>query len=314
MKLTLITSLLLAMTTAGNPVLDGFFDFCKTTYEKGKEFSELGLDRMADWYYGQSVVAVESLNYAVREIYRDRKDAEEMSSIQDDMENLGMEDFMTGLFEFTGAVEKMVDNFGEAVEDMPGINYNKDEGVQWSMFRQSTSLVSPYEDLFRGLVADYRGQGEEAKQFYMLALLNPYLDRSLSDFSFLVTMPTDDLYDLSAELDVLARDYRAAMTDDSFYLGQPALIHWSAEYFREMGKKELNKEKNPELYIAIRYYEAALRADPFDPVNYEILARLCALVHNFRKMETLVNEGLVLDPDNEFYHEVVRIYDKHTAE
>lgn len=311
MKLTLLFSLLVAMTTAGNPVLDGLLGFCESTYEKGREFSELGLSRMADWYYGQSVVAVESLNYAVREIYRDRKDKAEMDDIRDDMENLGMEDFLSDLMTMTSAIEQFVDEFGNVVEDMPGINFNKDQGVQWSIFRQSVSLVSPYEDLFRGLVADFRGQAEEAKKGYMLAFLNPYLDRSLSDFSFLATMPTDDLYDLSLELDVLDRKYRDVMTDTSFYLGQPALIHWNAEYFRELAKKELQRENNPDVHIAIRYYEAALRVDPFDPVNYEILARLYALVHNFPKMESIINEALALDPDNAFYQEMIRIYDKY---
>jgi hypothetical protein len=314
MKLTLITSLLLAMTTAGNPVLDGFFDFCKTTYEKGREFSELGLDRMADWYYGQSVVAVESLNYAVREIYRDRKEKEEMDELNDDMENLGMEDFMSGLFAMADALEQAADKFGDAVADMPGINYNKDEGVQWSLFRQSTSLVSPYEDFFRGVVADYRGEGQEAMKFYCLALMNPYLDRDLVDFSFLGTMSLDDMYDLSYELDELDRNYSAAMSKKSFYFSLPALLRWSPEYLRWMAMEELKKENKPDVNVALRYCEAALMADPFDPVNYEITARLCAMTHNFKKMERIVNDGLMIDPDNVFYQELLRIYDKYVGE
>lgn len=300
------------MTTAGNPVLEGYLDFCEKTFEQGKEFSELGLTRMADWYYGQSVVAIESLNYAVREIYRDRKGKEEMDDLADDMDNLGMGDFMSGLFTMVDAIEQSVDKFGDAVADMPGINYNKDDGVQWSLFRQSISLVSPYEDLFRGLVADYRGQGEEARKFYTLATVNPYLDHSLCDFSFLAEMPVDDLYDLSLELCDLDRKYKAAMTDVTFYLSEPALIHWDAAIFREMARHELRKETNPNLRIAVQYCEAALKVDPFDPVNYEILARLCALTHNFRKMEKVVNEGSALDPDNAFYNELIRIYEKYS--
>lgn len=311
MKLTLISSLLLAMTTAGNPVLEGYLDFCEKTFEQGKEFSELGLTRMADWYYGQSVVAIESLNYAVREIYRDRKGKEEMDDLADDMDNLGMGDFMSGLFTMVDAIEQSVDKFGDAVADMPGINYNKDDGVQWSLFRQSTSLVSPYEDFFRGVVADYRGQGQEAMKFYCLSLMNPYMDRDLTDFTFLATMSLDDMYDLSYELDDLDRKYSAAMSRKSFYLGLPALLHWNPAYFRWMAMEELKKENNPDLHVALRYCEAALMADPFDPINYEITARLCALNHNFKKMERIVNDGLLIDPDNVFYQELLRIYDKY---
>jgi tetratricopeptide (TPR) repeat protein len=309
MLTTILASLLLAVQTAGNPVLDKFLDKCDSLYNVGLQFAEHGLPRMADWFVGQSVAGVASLNNAVMTLYREEREQAEHSALMSDLDEFDMADSFAGLFEFAEALQAGADKFGEAVNDIPGINIVDDE-VYWSTGRRCISLVSPYEDLFMGLISDFRGDADNAKYYYTLAYVNPFLDRDLCDFSFLARMDTDDLYDLSALLDSKEREYRAILSDNGFYLDLVALIHWDAPYFHGMARKVLEKE-NPDVFAAIKYCEAALRVDPFEPVNYEICGRLAALVGDYPKLEKLTNECLVFDPDNAFFNEVVRIYKKY---
>lgn len=308
----LLVSLLLAMQTAGNPVLEKFLEKADGFYAQGKDLSERGFDRLADWYTGQSVAAVASLNNAVRMIYRERTDKAEKDRIMSDLDEFDMAESFAGLFEFANAIEQGVEKFGEAVNDIPGVEI-KDNNVYWSEGRRSISLVSPYEDLFMGLIYDYNGDAPMAEYYYLLAYMNPYLDRDIADFSFLATMDTDDLYDLSSELDAREREYRVILKDTGFFLNLPALIHWDASYFHEMARKVL-KQSHPDVKAAMKYCEAALRVNPFDPLNYEIYGRLCAQNHKYRALEELTNECLVIDPDNAFFKEIVRIYKKYMEE
>ncbi len=298
--------------SVGQPTIDRLIRQCDSLYTIGFSFAAKGLNRMADWYIGQSVAAISSLRGAITDLYMAKKGVREDEEFVSDNEllksELGID--LSGLMDFAKALQGVAEEMGDAVETlMPGAEIGRDKTLWWPM-RESVSLVSPYGPLFHALVLDYKGNSTEAAKYYATALLNPYLDAGLVDFTFLADMEMEDLFALSRKLSSRENDYRNVFTGNDFYFELPADLPWCAEYHRAMAIEWLGGS-NPNYYTAIHYLEAALHVDPFDIVNYENLARLCVMTGNFRDLTTYVNEGLSLDPDNAFFNEVMKIYKKH---
>ena len=298
--------------SVGQPTIDRLIRQCDSLYTIGFSFAARGMNRIADWYVGQSVAAISSLRGAITDLYMSKKGVREDEEFVSDNEllksELGID--LSGLMDFANALQGVAHKMGDVVETlMPGAEIGRDKTLWWPM-RESISLVSPYGPLFHGLVLEYKGNKEEAAKYYAIAMLNPYLDPGIIDFGFLADMEMEDLFALSRKLSSRENDYRNIFSGNDFYFELPAYLPWSAEYHRAMAIAWLEGE-NPNYYTAFHYLEAALHADPFDIVNYENLARMCVATGNYRDLATYVTEGLSIDPDNAFFNGMAEVYKKH---
>ena len=304
----------LAPLSVGQPTIDRLIHMSDSLYTIGFSYAAKGFTRIADWYIGQSVAAVSSLKGAMVDIYQVKKGVQEDLEFEADNEliksELGFD--LSGLMEFANALQKGVEKFGEVVEDiMPGSDIDRYTSKIWWPVRESVNLVSPYGPLFHGLVLDYKGDRNGAVKYYATALLNPFLDPNLVDFTFLADMSMDELKTLVRTISERENDYRNVFHDDDFIFDLPADLPWSAEYHRARAIEALDRD-NPDYRTALRYCEAALQVDPFDIDNYENIARLCVMTGNFHDLATYVMEGLAIDPDNAFFRDVENIYRKYS--
>ena len=295
----------------GYPAADRLLHLCDSLYSLGVPFATNGYTRIADWYIGQSVTAVSAFRGAVNDFYYDRKKeaeaAETDQSVASVKESLGID--LSALLDFADminkAVDKMTEDFDAAI---PGDKLTKYDNIWWPL-KQNTNLVSPYGLLFRGLVLECHGDMDGAVECYAKAIMNPFLDPELVDFTFIADLGQEELLALSRLLSGRENDYRTLFTD-SFYFDQPALLPWSAEYHRAMATEAIMQDE-PDYRRALSYCEAALHVDPFDPVNYENVARLCIVTGNYLDLGRYVAEGLSLDPGNGFLLEADALFKKY---
>lgn len=298
--------------SVGQPTIDRLLHLTDSLYAIGFTFADKGYSRIANWYIGQSVAAISSLRGAATDLYHAKQEEARDARIAEGNEHVKNETGfdLNAILSIAEAVSSFADMLADEVKDQPlGFDIKHSQKVWWPA-RQSISLVSPYVPLLRGLVLDYQGDTDGAAECYTTALLNPYLDPELVDFTFLADMEPGELLALCRTLSGRENEYRTFFTGDGYFFDLPAKLPWSDEYHRAMAISWLDGE-TPEYYKAFGYLEAALHANPFNIVNYENLARLCVVTANYHDLATYVMEGLAIDPDNEFFLGMDRIYAKY---
>ena len=80
-------------------------------------------------------------------------------------------------------------------------------------------------------------------------------------------------------------------------------------YLRSLGLAVLDAD-GADYAGALRHFEAALAADPFDGDNFGACALMCLYMSDADMMFYYVNEGLYVDPENEGLNELADALNK----
>ena len=338
MKQLLFISILSVLSFCGNDdssaedILDGsvypeeraFLEEAVRLYESGEDCEDKGFALQANYYYGQAVVAVASFRYAVNELIlihkkkaddkaeQARKEAKKKQEAeeQEDWDDWEMEDEGGLLTAITKLSEKL-DPLAEKADSIGRIRDAKEEAEEIkSMWNQiaAQSLSSPYPYFFEGILFDYQGKKVEAAECYANALMNPHYPEEPWDFRFLAGLSREDLKALSRRLrekeDLLRQPF---VLNTSFY--KRDYRNWDDIYLCSLATDTL-KADTTAVGIALRYYEAALKANPFDPAYFVGCACLSARIGDGKQAAYYINEGLLLDPGHEGLNILLKAYNR----
>lgn len=162
----------------------------------------------------------------------------------------------------------------------------------------SMSYASPYPWYFEGLIFSSQGKNDEAQACYEKALMNPAFSAEHDEaLSVMLAMSVKELKATREKLAALEDKISAVYEWEQTAYSRETL-GFDDVYLRTLAKECL--EANPTDYRrAFRYYEAALKVNPFEGDNFVG----CALMHLYlEEMDEAffyVNEGLFVDPEHE---------------
>ncbi len=286
-----------------NPEETRFLQEMDQYFEKGEEFAQIALPVIANYYYGQAVVGVKSLDEAITAIYWEYKvkadkeeEQAEVDDLKDDVDFWGMEglgSFLDFTYALKDATEQLEDKSMEKADSLGMIEFNFSKDI-WDII-QGESIVSPYPEFFNGLVADYEGRAKDAGTHYARALSNPYMT-TVYDFSYLADLSMDELKAISSRLKDRVVEYGVNFTGKSTTPGDTSR-NWDPRWHIEQAQKCL-KEKNPSFMLAELHCRNALMAYPFDISMYIAGAEIAIMAKDIKQTAYYINNGLLLDPGN----------------
>ena len=175
-------------------------------------------------------------------------------------------------------------------------NKTEENTTDWDEIA-SMNYASPYPWFFKGMVRQAQDKVEEAAACYENALINPAFDGENARALFVLgTMTVDEIKELQKKLSDIEKEIY------SVYKPEPASIpadpmNFSDNYLCIKAREAL--EANAQDYKgAFRYFEAALKVNPFEGDNYTGCALMCLYLDNIDRAYFYVNEGLYADPQH----------------
>lgn len=301
-----------------------FLEEAARLYDRGEDCTDRGFALQAGFYYGQAVVAVASFRYAVNELIlihkkkadekaeQARKEAKKKQEEEDqeDWDDWETEDeggFLTAITKLADQLEPLA----QKADSIGKINDAKEEAKEIkSMWDQiaAQSLSSPYPYFFEGVLFDYQGKKKEAAECYANALMNPNYPEKPWNFRFLADLSRKELKALSRRLrekeDILRQPFAL---NTSFY--KRDYRNWDDAYLYSLATDTL-KADTTAVGIALKHYEAALRANPFEPTYFAGCAYLSARMGDGKQAAYYINEGLLLDPGHEGLNILLKAFNK----
>jgi len=164
----------------------------------------------------------------------------------------------------------------------------------WSTIAE-INYSSPYPSYFEGLLLDIQGKYEEALQPYIISSIMPYFPEEGLDFSYLKGMDITSLYTLRDNLRALEADLYKVYTP-KITGAQWDRYNFDSEYLRASSQENINIK---DYQKALHYAKLALKADPFDVLNWRN-ACFCALAANeYQTMGEYLDEAIVIFPEDE---------------
>lgn len=304
-------------------------------YDNGTDCTDKGFVLQANYYYGQAIVGVASFRYAVSEIILaqwakdpekaklkneeakrelEKKKREEEQKEEDDLETEDVGGLLSALNKFS---EKM-DLLTEKADSIENVYEAKDKADQakaeaelihgmWDQIA-AQSPSSPYPYFFEAVLFDYRGEKEKAAEYYANALLNPNSPEKPWDFRFLVDLSQKELNALSKRLKEKEELLRQSFVPE-ISLRKRDFHSWDDTYLCSLAIDTL-KADSTAVGAAFGLYEAALKANPFEPACFIGCAYLSAKMGNGRQAAYYINEGLLIDPGHEGLNMLLKAYKK----
>lgn len=306
------------------PVERAFLEEAARLYGLGEDCEDRGFTLQAGYYYGQTVVAVASFRYAVNELIlihkkeaddkaeQVRKEAKKKQEKeeQEDWDEWETEDeggFLTAITKLAEGLEPLAEKADSINKISDAIEDAKEIGSMWNLIA-AQSLSSPYPYFFEGILHDYRGEKKEAAECYANALMNPNYPEDPWDFRFLADLSRKELKALSRRLrekeDILRQPF---VPTTSFY--KRDCRNWDDTYLCSLAIDTL-KADTTAVGIAFRHYEAALRANPFEPACFVGCAYLSAKMGFGKQAAYYINEGLLLDPEHKGLNILLEAFNK----
>jgi tetratricopeptide (TPR) repeat protein len=160
------------------------------------------------------------------------------------------------------------------------------------------NYASPYPWFFEGLVCHAQNKMEEADACYENALVNPAFDAECGKaLMVLGAMPSDELEALKEKLEGLEDEIFAAYTPEPTDV--PRDVRCFDDVYLCLRAREALEANETDYRGALRYYEAALKVNPFEGDNFAGCALLCLYLNDIDRTFFYVNEGLYVDPEHE---------------
>lgn len=161
----------------------------------------------------------------------------------------------------------------------------------------SISLASPYPYYFEGLTHHIQGNESEAEKAYKNAITNPIFPENGISFYYLNESSIDELSIIRNELhEAESEIYTFFIPEQYGFERHP--MNYNDEYLRSKAKDIL--EQKPNNYSdALKYYYAALRANPFEAKNFACCSITAIFDEDIEAALYYVNEGLWVDENNE---------------
>lgn len=302
-----------------------FLEYTELMAKEGDGWAEDGYSRQANWFYGQAASAIAGWRTAIAQIGNDVLESQEKKEtaeiVGEAMEHkdeysemlsdvLGSKvdygallDGLMGIASQGEAITAKVEETNEKLADKAGIHPFELKEEMWHSVR-SLCMASPYSDFFRGLVCDWRGDEKGSRKYYGRAAKNPNFPGFEFDFSYLAKLSFQDLVALSNRLKTYQVKYESRMTYDPFHFEEDvpgwdaaALARTAADLLS--GKcQDVTDGGQPVNAIALRYFEAARHADPFDVTWTYLCAMYYAYVGNGTMAAQCLNEALKMDAGN----------------
>lgn len=312
-------SLTLSAQQIPSDVETRFLEYTDEMAIEGDKWAEDGCPTQANWFYGQAAAAVAGWRTAIAQMGIEiRNDAEkgetervideakehndEYSALLSDVLGEGVDfgGMLDGLMNLadkgkavTEKIQKTSANLGERLDIHP---FEIKDEIWYSV--RSLCVASPYPDYFRGLVCDWRGDGQGALKYYGRAVSNPYFPGFEFDFSYLSSLSFQDLVALSKRLMAYQARYEGLMSSDPFHFEED-VPSWDAAALARTAADLLGQEATIAVRTrALQFYEAARHADPFN-VTWTYLCALChAQMDNGTAVAQCLNEALKMDAGN----------------
>lgn len=285
----------------------------------GDECRENGLSLQANYFYAQADVAVSSFRLAVSRIYairkqqdeeRRKKEAEEARAKQQEEDD---DDDWKDLIVDDGGWFALIDNMEETVKKLDTINAQLepivaridsiDEAIRDNQYNlwhllAAKSPASPFPWLFEGVVAAAKGRNERAAECFSYAVINPNLYRLGEgwDFSFISNLPLNELAALHKRLDEKEIELQNLYIPKSNNFPRHFLI-FDDTYLRLLAKDVLIADST-DFTTAYSVYEAAVRANPFEPANFAGCGLMGVAAGYIDEAAYYINQGLLLDPEH----------------
>lgn len=286
----------------------------------GNECRENGLSLQAGYFYAQADVAVSSFRYAVNQIYavskqqdeeRRKKEAEEARKKQQEEDD--DDDDWKDLIVDDGGWFALIDNMEEAIKKLDTINAQLepvvaridsiDEAIRDNQYNlwhllAAKSPASPFPWLFESMVAAVKGRTERAGECFSYAVINPNLYRLGEgwDFSFVNNLSLSELAALHKRLEEKEIELQNLYVPKSNNFPRHFLA-FDDTYLRLLAKDVLIADPTdfPTAYSA---YEAAVRANPFEPANFAGCGLMAVAAGYIDDAAYYINQGLLLDPEH----------------
>lgn len=170
------------------------------------------------------------------------------------------------------------------------------------------SPVSPYPDYFEGLVYQAQGRVDEATACFERAVLFPSWPEAGWDFTYLKMLEVSELYALRDALLKTENAFYAAFTPELIPISREQ-YSFSAEYLMARAMEEADT-----IDIAYRYAIAAVCADPFSGDTYGGAAAFALLAGDADTAREYINDGLLIDPENEGLNMLLQAYSSQLQE
>ncbi len=306
------------------PVESAFLKEAWGLFDEGEKCMEQGFALQANYYYGQAVVAVASFRYAVNEILMiHKKEAKaKADSIREEAKKKAEEEAQEewddwefedegGLLTALNNLNKKLEPIAEKADSLNRIHDAKEEAKfiseSWDLIA-TQSLVSPYPSFFQAFLLDYQGKDEESVEHYTSAFINPNYPDEPWDFRFLAELSAKDLKALSLRLREVEDTFRQSFQLDAFFYPRD-YRNFDAAYLASQAVEILQKD-TMKMGDAFGHYEAAVRANPFDPTYFVGCAYLAGRMGNGKLAAYYVNEGLLIAPEHEGLNKLLQAINK----
>ena len=295
-------------------------------FAKGDEFYDAGYALQAEFFYGQAVVGIRSFQYALDRIafmaVQKKEEAQSKAEseaakaaiengpekVDDDWSDIlgfdvnSMLSGVNSLAKSVGGVaeslQKSTEALADKLENFVGVDYDLEAermDNRWTAI-SSLSIVSPYPYFFEGIVREMSGDKENAKKAYACAVCNPYMMRGRVDFTFLNDLTLDGIQSLWWKLERRVTKYlnRVPIPSSPFPRNWR---NWNSAYLVCKGA-EFMKNEESEVSDALPYFDAAVRANPFDKDLFVAAAAAHLMMGDVKGGAYYINQGLIVDPGN----------------
>jgi len=283
----------------------------------GDECRDKGLLLQADYFYAQADIAVSSFRLAVNHIYsvrkeedieRRKREAEEARKAAEEEEDDDWMDLIVddgGWFEVIEKIEKFNEKLDTLnaqlapfVARMDSLEA-ADRDLEYNLWHllASQSPASPFPWLFEGAVATVKGRTERAAECYSYAVINPNLYRLGEgwDFAFMGALSMQDLAALNKRLEAKELELKNLYVAQSGTNFPREYLNFDDNYLRLLARDVLKVDPT-DFNTAYLLYEAAVRANPFEPGNFAGCGLTGAAAGYADGAAYYINQGLLLDP------------------
>lgn len=174
------------------------------------------------------------------------------------------------------------------------------------------NFASPYPWFFEGLICHIQNQNDEAVACYEKALMNPAFSAEYGEaLMVLAAMSKRELRLLEEKLVEMENQVLAAYSPEYTVYPRSAM-GYDDKYLRALAQETLAAD-NTDYAGALRHYEAALAANPFDGDNFVGCALMYLYLDDISKACFYINEGLFVDPEHDGLNQIADVVNEEVS-
>lgn len=177
-----------------------------------------------------------------------------------------------------------------------GLDEDNERSDAWDLLA-AQSLASPYPYFFEAISWDYKGKDAKARECYINAMINPAFPSAAWDFTYWQDLSSAELKAISKRLLPKEEEYRKYFKLSTYSCPRHCL-NFDDDYLTAKALDTLTVLPSA-TGAALMMYEAAVQANPFNARNFAGAALLSVQNGDSVKAARYLNEGLLIDADNE---------------